>query len=137
MQVFGFIPAGAIEYIIKKGDKKLKMNFGQVSETLVHEDIIKRGIVRSVAKYLSDQKGPQSLRIRHRHMESHYYEDPRHLYHDYYQKWICNLDLNYLVTFEFQPMVAVVDFDAHTKGTDIQFYIYTLPSKLDRDYNLI
>lgn len=137
----GFIPANAVEYIIntvywhswallgfffvakcarlhknKKVDKEFDL--GKVSRTLVHEDIIKRGIIRSVAKYLQDQKTPGAMRIRnrhHNHMETHYYQDPRHLYHDFYNKWICELDLEILIATEFQPMVAVVDFEANTK----------------------
>lgn len=92
--------------------------FGEVSKTLCHEDIIKRGIIRSVAKYLREQKEPGAMRIRNRHsdyMESHYYKDPKHLYHDYYNKWICELDLEILIKLDFKPNVAVVDFEANTK----------------------
>lgn len=94
------------------------MDFGEVSNTYSHEEIIKRGIVRSVAKFLREQKEPGAVRIRQEHMEkmeSRYYKDPKHLYHDYYQKWVCDLDLEVLIRLEFKPNVAVVDFEANTK----------------------
>lgn len=95
-----------------------QIDFGEVSPTFCHEEIIKRGIVRSVAKYLREQNTTGSKRLRNRHenyMETHYFKDPKHMYHDYYNKWVCDLDLEVLIKLDFQPMVAVVDLDANTK----------------------
>ena len=89
-----------------------------MSQTLVHEDIIYRGIIRSVTKYLQDQKTPGAMKVRNRHsnhIETHYYKDPKHLYQDYYDKWICELELEFLIKTDFQRNVAVVDFDENTK----------------------
>jgi hypothetical protein len=110
-----FVPAGVVEYMMEKAEHDMRMNLGEVSETLVHEDIIRRGIVRSVARFLHEQKGERSKKVNIRSMEGKYYNDPRHMYHDYYNKWVCNLDLDYLIRTEFQPNVAVVDLDEHTK----------------------
>lgn len=109
-----FIPANMIEFVTERAVHDFRINLGEVSETLVHEDIIKRGIIRSVAKYLHDQKDiPHNIKMDK--IETRYYKDARHLYHDYYNKWVCNLELDYLISSEFQPSVAVVDFDDKTK----------------------
>lgn len=100
--------------IIDKADDKLKLDFGEVSASLVHEDIIKRGIVRSVAKYMNENPTNVS-KINMSRLDSGDYYNLRTLYYDYYGRLYCTIDLDKMLTTVFQPNVAIVDFDSATK----------------------
>lgn len=107
-----FIPAEIIDYIVgEAGDSDL-LNFGRISETLTHEDIMRRGITKSVAKFLADKNSSIKLRLGNM---TDYYEDIRYLYYDYYGKWICDLKVDSLIKIEFGPNVAAVDLLPATK----------------------
>ncbi len=49
---FAFVPHNLVKLIIERTNSFYeKTPFGYVSQTLTHEEIIKRGIIRSVAKF--------------------------------------------------------------------------------------
>jgi hypothetical protein len=109
-----FIPAKIIELIIYTTDQNSKTEFGQVSDTLVHEDIIKRGIIRSAAKYFYDQPGG-SYNLDLKKLETGEYYNLNNLYYDLTGKYYCTIDLEVEIATTFKPNVAVVDFDSSTK----------------------
>lgn len=114
-----FIPAKALKYMIQKVDGSFSVDFGEVSNTFTHEEIVKRGVVRSMIRFLRDQKTPGGERVRQRHsehaMESYTLEDLRQVYNDYYNKTVCELDAELMIVKDFQLMVAAVDVWEHTK----------------------
>jgi hypothetical protein len=105
-----FIPAKIIDQVIDKADDKLKLDFGEVSDTLVHEEITRRGIIQSVVRYFYDQPNGTN-KINLNKINNDYY-NLRALYHDYYGKWYCVINLDKLLRVVFQPNVAVVDLDS-------------------------
>jgi hypothetical protein len=127
-----FVPAKLIRAVIDKADDKLKLDFGEVSESLVHEDIIKRGIINSVVKYMNENPTNTS-NINLTKLTTGEYYNLRTLYYDYYGKNYCKIDLDVLIKTTYQPMVAVVDLDSNTKdlpdahfdGLSNQFLILT------------
>lgn len=108
-----FIPAKIISYVIGKADSKLKADFGYSVETLVHEDIIKRGIIRSVVKYFYDQpNGKNKINLNKTNTE---YLNIKNIYYDYYGVYLCVVNLEKVIKNEFQFEVASVDFSPDTK----------------------
>ncbi len=76
-----FIPAAVLSNVIFKLEKIFGGNLGKVSESLVHDEIMKRGITQSVVNYLYEQSnGTTKLDLGK--MEKYY--DLRVLYFDYY-----------------------------------------------------
>ena len=121
------MPAKLIRLVIDKADDKLRMDFGEASKTLVHEDIIKRGILNSVAKYMYDHPLNGS-NINLTKLQTEEYYDIRTLFKDYYGKYYCNIDLDVAIKTIYQFNVALVDFDTKTKDLpdahfDGNFYI--------------
>jgi hypothetical protein len=109
-----FVPAKLLRAVIDKADDKLKLDFGEVSESIVHEDIVKRGILSSVAKYMFEN--PTNIsKINLTKLTTGEYYTTRNLYYDYFGKWYCTIDLDVLIKTVFQPAVAIVDFDSKTK----------------------
>ena len=49
--VENFIPAKILDEVINKLDSTLSFDFGKVNPTLTHEEILRRGIIKSVANY--------------------------------------------------------------------------------------
>ena len=110
----GFVPAKIMTAVINKLDSKFDGNLGKVSESLVHDEIMKRGLIQSVVRYFYDQPNGSQL-INLTKIDNEYY-DLTKLYYDYYGKYLCNsIPLANLITITFQPNVAVVDFDPDTK----------------------
>ncbi len=109
-----FVPAKLLRAVIDKADDKLRLDFGEASETLVHEDIIKRGIINSVVKYMRENPTNTSNLNLTRLANGDYY-NLRNLYYDYYGKKYCTIDLDVLIKTTYQPMVAIVDLDPRTK----------------------
>ena len=86
---------------------------GKVSDSIVHEEIIKRGLTQSVVRYFYNQTN-SSKPINLAKINNEYY-DLTNLYYDYYGKIICEIPLEKLIINNFQPSVAVVDIDSKTK----------------------
>ena len=108
-----FIPADIMEKVINKVDSKFSFDFGQVGKTYVHEEIAKRGIIRSVVKFFYDQEnGSTKIDLSKSDNE---YQDLNNLYNAYYDKKYCKLSLDTVISDEIQPNVALVDFDKKTK----------------------
>ena len=107
-----FVPAKLIQSVINKVNQFIK--FESASQTLTHEEIIKRGIIQSVAKYFYDKSNKSYSRI-NLNKTNNEYLDLKNLYYDYYGIWFCKINLESLIRNEFQTNVAVVDFDKATK----------------------
>ena len=108
----GFVPAKLISSVIGKFDSKFEGNFGKVSESIVHDEILRRGLIQSVVRYFYNQtNGSQKIDLNK--MNNSYY-DLTKLYYDYYGKYICDIPLYYSIKATMQPSVASVDLDAAT-----------------------
>ena len=77
-----FIPAKIMSSVIYKLDGHFKGNLGKVSESLVHDEIMKRGLIQSVVMYFYDQPNG-TAKINLTKFDNDYY-DLRNLYFDYY-----------------------------------------------------
>ena len=51
-----FVPAKLITFILENAGSHKVTEYGQVSETIVHENLLRRGAIASVTQYLIDQK---------------------------------------------------------------------------------
>jgi hypothetical protein len=107
-----FVPRQEMSETINHLDKFLEKKSDQVSVTQSHQEILHKGLMRSVVKFFYDQPhGKRRVRIaemNQRYLESH------ELYSDYYGLRICaqyKTDLDILIENEFKPNVARVDFD--------------------------
>ena len=109
-----FIPAKIMSSVIYKLESGFHSDLGKVSVTLVHDEILKRGLIQSVVAYFIDQpKASNKVNIS---KISEYY-DLRKLYFDYYGKGLCNKDIPLvsLLKFTLQPAVASIDFKSSVK----------------------
>jgi hypothetical protein len=115
LQLECFVPARLMDYAISKVNKVI--NFTQASATITHEEIIKRGIIRSAAKYFYDQSklNGSTAKINLTKLDTGEYYNLKNLYYDYYGTWFCTIDLENLIITSFQPSVASVDFDRSSK----------------------
>jgi hypothetical protein len=109
-----FVPLKLIRAVIDKSDDKLRLDFGETSETLTHEDIIKRGIINSVAKYMVDNPINKSNVSLTKLANGDYY-NIRTLYSDYYGRSYCTINLDIQIKTVYQTNVALVDLDSKTK----------------------
>lgn len=109
-----FIPAKVMSTVIGRLDGAFGDSLGKVSESIVHDEILKRGVIQSVAKYLSEHPIPSS-NVDLSKMSTYY--DLRRLYFDYYGKGLCNDDIPLveLLEDEMEPAVASIDFSSETK----------------------
>ncbi|RNA23972.1 hypothetical protein BpHYR1_045366, partial [Brachionus plicatilis] len=58
-QVYGFVPKEIMTFVIGTVDSTFKNRLGYYSDSIVHEEIIERGIARSVARFFYEQEnGP-------------------------------------------------------------------------------
>jgi hypothetical protein len=90
--------------------------FGYSSETLTHEEITRRGIIKSVVNYFYDQPhGRDRIDL---NKINEYYNLFR-LYNDYYNRWYCKIELHELIENVFQKNVINVDFASNTKDLPI------------------
>lgn len=80
----GFIPAKLMESVIYKLTSEFDSSLGKVSESLVHDEIMKRGLIQSVVKYFHEQPSG-SQRVDLAKVEEYY--DLKKLYYDYYGKF--------------------------------------------------
>ena len=110
-----FIPASLEVDVIEKLDYNSRQIIGEVSETLSHERILSRGVLRSVAMFFHDQPGG-STRINLTAIEAGYYDKSiETLYYAYYRKWFCKIDLYELLETELGNAVALPDFELNTR----------------------
>lgn len=112
-----FIPNKFVDSLAWRLNREL--NLDEASATLTHGEITKRGIIKSIAKYLYDEEARQNdavgaPRIRLERM-SFYWSDVRHLYNDFYSRWISQLEIDKLIETTFRINVAMVDFDQRLK----------------------
>ena len=112
-RVFSFVPAKIMTDVIGKLENAASGSLGKVSASLVHDEILKRGVIQSVVRFYYDQPNGSST-IQLSKMTSDYYNLPN-LYRDYYGKYVCKSDLQLLIKNEMQPNVALIDFDPTTK----------------------
>lgn len=106
-----FIPNKFVDSLANHLNRELDLE--QASETLTHGEITKRGIIKSIAKFLKEQNGG-SQRIKMNRMKF-YLDDIRNLYRDFYAKWLQNLEIDNLIESSFRINVAMVDFDERFK----------------------
>ena len=120
-----FIPSKLIEMLVDETDETLRMNFGEVSYTLVHEDIIKRGIVRSVAKYFYEKSNSNlTKKIDLNKLKTGQYYDVKSLFDDFHGNSYCSLEFELVIKKDFQKHVSIVDFDEKTKDGKIKFILF-------------
>ncbi|CAF0866255.1 unnamed protein product [Brachionus calyciflorus] len=108
-----FIPAKVIEFLIEKADHSLKEQFGEISRTYTHEEIIREGVIRSTVKFFSEQKHLTHLKLNLNRIEKYF--NLNKLYGEIYNKSFCRTDLEDIIVKDLQPSVASVDFDEDTK----------------------
>lgn len=108
-----FVPASVMREVLYKLDGRFEGNLGKVSESLTHDEILKRGVIQSVVNFLHDQPGG-AYKINLTKMNEYY--DVRKLYFDYYGKGLCNNDIPFFgVVEDMQAAAASVDFSSSTK----------------------
>ena len=108
-----FIPADIMNKVINKVDTVLSFDFGNVNPTFVHEEILRRGVFKSVAYYFYSQvNGSQLINLNKIDKE---YLNINNVYIDYYGRGFCDLGVNKVVENDLQPNVAIVDFSSKTK----------------------
>jgi len=92
-----------------------KLDFGHVSRTFTHEDVLHRGIHRSIAKYFSERKDGKK-RIKLEKIDKDYLE-VRNIYFDYYGLSFCDVGVFGVrkVIEVLKINVEIVDFDDETK----------------------
>lgn len=109
-----FIPNKFVDSLARRLNGELELE--EASETLTHGEITKRGIIKSIAKFMSEQKEDRSAAERvHLDRLSFYWTDIRYLYNDFYSKWISKLEIDNLIETSFRINVAMVDFDERLK----------------------
>lgn len=109
-----FMPARILDLLVEKLDSLSHMQLGTISPSLSHEDITRRGLIRSVARYLHEQpSGRDTIQIDNM---DRYFANINLLYSDFnVGKKSRVLELDFLLKTEILPYVALVDFDPSTK----------------------
>ena len=82
-----FIPAKVLSLVIYKLESGFNSDLGKVSESLVHDEIMKRGLIQSVVKYFVENPRASS-KVNVAKIDTGEYYDLRKLYFDYYGKKI-------------------------------------------------
>lgn len=109
-----FVPHDLIKKSIYVSNNFLENTLGVVSESFTHEEILKRGLIRSVAKYFYDVLPDGRQRIDLTRVESDY-QNIKRLYNDVYDMWYCKIEFEDLVENVFLRMVVNVDLHEGTK----------------------
>ena len=91
------------------------LDFGHVSKTFAHEDILHRGVHRAVVKYFYERKGGDK-RIKLNKIDKDYLEI-KQVYFDFYGFSYCDLGMFGFrkVLSDLKINVEIVDFDEETK----------------------
>lgn len=109
-----FFPYSYLDNLLSLIDASFKFDLGETSKTLTHEDILKQGLVRSVTKYFYEQK-PDGLNKINLSKANKEYLDLKNLYHDFYGKRYCDINLEDIIKNDLFPNVAIVDLDLKTR----------------------
>lgn len=123
-----FIPNKFVDSLARRLNHELELE--KASETLTHGEITRRGIIKSIAKFMLDQKRPKEVDDNDRRggggggggggvrldRLDFYWADIRYLYNDFYSKWISQLEIDNLIETSFRINVAMVDFDERLKN---------------------
>ncbi len=105
-----FVPAKIMSSVLDNINLKFSLDFGQTGPTYTHEEILRRGLLRSIVKFFHKQpNGNSSIDL------DKEYLDVNKIYSDYYNKSLCDLPVQRLISTELGPNVAIVDFDSDTK----------------------
>lgn len=108
-----FIPHGLIENVFSKIDSRLIKTLDSNGETITHDDIIARGVSQSIVSFFYEQTNG-SKKVNLTKADNDYYT-LRNLYYDYYDVWLCNLEIDSLIKYQLKTNVALVDLDPKTK----------------------
>lgn len=111
-----FVPAKIIDSLVEIADKESShLNFNKASTSFSHENILRRGLIRSVARFFYDKPNGSS-KIQINNMDR-YLNDIDRLYRDYYGLTgiVRSAKIKWFLEWELEPNVAVVDFDPDTK----------------------
>ena len=108
-----FVPASIISDVIDSVNLKFSLDFGQVGVTYPHEEIIRRGVLKSIVKYFYDQ--PNGNKLINLNQTDQEYLDINQIYSDYYNTSLCDLPVDDLIKIDLQSNVAIVDLDPTTK----------------------
>lgn len=126
LSVHSFIPASIVNNFVSTANKQYNGNLGEISSTLTHDEILKRGnrlnnqtthqkqffksfikqqgIIRSIMKFFYDQPGGRQ-KINFTKIDTYY--DVYSLFYDNYGKWYCSIGFIEVFELEFRPNVAV------------------------------
>lgn len=108
-----FVPSVIIDSLITTIDKKTMLDLGQVSDSYSHDTILRRGVIRSVARYFYSQTdGKKKVNLKKLGV---YEKDIYKLYEDYFGRKVAVIQLDLLLKLEMEPNVASVDLDSDTK----------------------
>lgn len=66
-----FIPAELFTFVLEQAGSHKVIDFGQVSETVVHEELLRRGAINSITQYLIDLKAAGS-RVSRNNLTTYY-----------------------------------------------------------------
>ena len=104
-----------MKHFVYKIDTILQLDTGEVSKTFPHEEIMRRGVHRSVVKYFYGQKNG-SKRINLNKTDKEYLE-MRNIYLDYYGWSFCDMGMfGFRKSLEeLKINVEIVDLDSDTK----------------------
>ena len=108
-----FVPAKIMTSVIQSSVVQFGLDLGQVGTTFPHEEILRIGTYRSVARFFYDQvNGTRLIDLSKINTD---YQNVDNIYYDYYNKTSCDLPIESLMKYQLQPNVAIVDFDPNTK----------------------
>ena len=109
----GFVPHDLIKETFHSSNNFLKDLLGFVSESYTHEEILKRGLIRSVSKYFHETLPDGHQRINLQHVETEYQKVSRLFYH-VYDEYYCHIHFETTIK-HLQKNVANVDMQDDTK----------------------
>lgn len=109
-----FVPLKVISSALLEFENlRPRYDFGQVSDTITHEEITRRGLIRSLVHFFYAQPGGQST-IQINNM-NRYFNDLSRLYEDYYGRKVVHSELAVIIKTELEAQTAVVDIDLSVK----------------------
>ena len=101
-----FVPAKVMSGVLDSINLKFSLDFGQVGPTFPHEEILRRGVYRSIVKFFYEQpNGNKTIDLNKEYL------DINRIYSDYYNKSLCDLPADDVISRELQPNVALGTFN--------------------------